>query len=76
MCYVVTQVEGDLLSKIREVANSDLKYQQLAQRIHESRVRRFSLSNDGIVIAKGGRPYIPAIASLRRDLMRESHDTP
>ena len=68
-------VETDFRDKIKAGSPNDPGYQTLVAQVREGKVRRYWLEDD-LLFAKGGRAYVPAGGGLRRQLLRETHDTP
>lgn len=69
----MSEVETELLGKVKELARLDLEYKKLVDRFNGGLIRKYSL-DDGIVYASRGHLYIPT-GRLRQKLMEESHDT-
>ncbi|XP_059598999.1 transposon Ty3-I Gag-Pol polyprotein [Vitis vinifera] len=54
-------------------AEQDAAYGKLKQQVKEGVIRRYWLEGD-LLVAKGGKWYVPA-GGLRKDLLRETHDS-
>jgi hypothetical protein len=67
---VVARVQSTLLDRIRE----GMKHDPAAQNLTTGKTRRFWL-RDGLLLVKGERIFVPRWDSLRRDLVKECHDT-
>jgi hypothetical protein len=61
------------VDRIRELAKQDTAYLKLVEQVNEGIVRRYWLE-DGLLYTKGHRLYVPT-GGLRRDLLKESHDS-
>ena len=69
----ITQVTGDILQQIKEKTEADPITNQLLGQVKEGITRRFWIE-DGVLYAKGHRPYVPKTGGLRQVLLRETHD--
>ncbi|CAN6455079.1 unnamed protein product [Victoria cruziana] len=67
-------VEGALLARIQEGMRQDATAQQLKALVDAGKTRRFWLRDD-LLITKGGRVFVPRWGNLRRELLKECHDT-
>ncbi|KAK3022113.1 hypothetical protein RJ639_046303 [Escallonia herrerae] len=61
-------------NKIRKALTRDPVAQQLLKLIESSKTRQF-WQEDGLLMTKGRRVYVPRVDDLRRTLIRECHDT-
>ncbi|KAK4397585.1 RNA-directed DNA polymerase [Sesamum angolense] len=68
----LTVIESDFLDQIRESSKTDAGYLNLMEHVKSSMIRKYWLDS-GLLYAKGGRVFVP-IGSLRRHLLRETHD--
>ena len=75
IAYITTlsKVISDFNEKIKLATEQDAAYGRLKQQVKEGVIRRYWLEGD-LLVAKGGRWYVPA-GSLRKDLLRETHDS-
>ena len=69
----LSKVISDFNEKIKQAVEQDATYGRLKQQVKEGVVRRYWLEGD-LLVAKGGRWYVLA-SSLRKDLLRETHDS-
>nr|XP_029117999.1 uncharacterized protein LOC114913497 [Elaeis guineensis] len=70
----IFSVEADFTDKIRMAAQLDKGYQKLLQQVRDAVIRRYWVE-EGLLMGKGNRLYIPDGKGLRRQLMKESHDS-
>ncbi|RVX03852.1 Transposon Tf2-2 polyprotein [Vitis vinifera] len=68
----LSEVISDFNEKIKHAAEQDAAYGRLRQQVKEGVIRRYWLEGD-LLVAKGGRWYVPA-GGLRKELLRETHD--
>ncbi|RVW58793.1 Transposon Tf2-2 polyprotein [Vitis vinifera] len=68
----LSEVISDFNEKIKHAAEQDAAYGRLRQQVNEGVIRRYWLKGD-LLVAKGGRWYVPA-GGLRKELLRETHD--
>ncbi|CAL5371561.1 unnamed protein product [Camellia sinensis] len=69
----ISNIETQLLERIRASAAIDSEYQRLVQQVKDGTVRRYWLEND-LLHGKGDRLYVPSVGGLRLELLRETHD--
>ena len=69
----ISEVVSDFNERIQQLAESDASYEKLRQQVREGLNRRYWIQ-DNFLMAKGGRLYVPA-GQLRKELLRETHDT-
>jgi hypothetical protein len=69
----LSRVETDFLDRIRELAKHDSAYVKMADLVKQGVVRRYWLE-DGLLYAKGRHLYV-ASSAVRRELLKESHDS-
>ena len=70
----ISQVTSPLLSKIKEGIKADPQTQSIIALIREGKTRRFWLDED-LFYTKGRRIYVPKWGNLRRELIKECHDS-
>ncbi|XP_013594832.1 PREDICTED: uncharacterized protein LOC106302997 [Brassica oleracea var. oleracea] len=70
----MSQVEGTIMARIREGLERDPVAKEMVKLSNEGKVHRFWVE-DGLLYTKGRRLYVPKWESLRRDIIRECHDT-
>ena len=75
IAYVMafSEVISNFNEKIKLAAEQNATYGRLKQKVKEGVIRRYWLEGD-LLVAKGGRWYVPA-GGLRKDLLRETHDS-
>ena len=69
-----SQLHSNFLSRIRDGLYSDPQAVILMQLIKEGKARRFWVQ-EGLVYTKGNRVYVPRVDNLRRELLKECHDS-
>ncbi|KAI5351342.1 hypothetical protein L3X38_004233 [Prunus dulcis] len=69
----LTLVQSDFLDWIRDQSKKGLANIKLQQQVKE-RLVRYWLEDD-LLYAKGGRVYVPSRGGLRKELLREMHDS-
>ncbi|KAK3035517.1 hypothetical protein RJ639_033976 [Escallonia herrerae] len=69
-----SRVAINIEKKIRKALTRDPIAQQLLKLIESGKTRQF-WQEDGLLMTKGRRVYIPRVDDLRRTLIRECHDT-
>ncbi|KAL6191381.1 hypothetical protein ACLB2K_037772 [Fragaria x ananassa] len=70
----ISQVTSPLLNKIKEGLKADPQAQSVIALIKEGNTRRFWMEED-LLYTKGRRIYVPKWGNLRRELMKECHDS-
>ncbi|VVA40762.1 PREDICTED: retrotransposon, partial [Prunus dulcis] len=70
----VTQPQSSLMQRIREGLLHDPQAKSLLELVKDGKTRRFWL-DDGILYATGKRIYVPRWDNLRRELLKECHDS-
>ncbi|CAH9095580.1 unnamed protein product [Cuscuta europaea] len=70
----ISQAEGDLIGRIKEGLERDPMAKELMKLAKEGKTQRF-WEEDGLLYTKGRRLYVPKWENLRRDLVKECHDT-
>lgn len=69
-----TTVETGFVDRIRDISQRDDTYQRLIKEVHDALVKRYWFE-DGLLYLKGSRIYDPSGQGLRRELLRENHDS-
>ncbi|KAK3040520.1 hypothetical protein RJ639_028966 [Escallonia herrerae] len=69
-----SRVAINIGKKIRKALTRDPVAQQLLKLIERGKTRQF-WQEDGLLMTKGRRVYVPRVDDLRRTLIRECHDT-
>lgn len=70
----VCLLHGAIRERIREGTCEDPVTQGLVRLVKEGKAQRFWVS-DGLLLTKGRRIYVPRWGNLRRELMKECHDS-
>ncbi|KZV49643.1 hypothetical protein F511_08964, partial [Dorcoceras hygrometricum] len=70
----ISTVLGDLHTRIKEGLGHDPVAKELVKLAEQGKTRHFWLE-DGLLYTQGRRLYVPKWEELRKDLMREFHDT-
>ncbi|CAL2255823.1 unnamed protein product [Prunus armeniaca] len=70
----VVQPQSSLMQRIREVLLHDPQAKSLLEFVKDGKTMRFWL-DDGILYATGKRIYVPRWDNLRRELLKECHDS-
>lgn len=70
----ISSMESNLLERIREGMSHDTFAKHLLLLAKEGKTRRF-WEHDGLIYAVGNRVFIPRWGNLRRELMKECHDS-
>ncbi|KAK9113309.1 hypothetical protein Syun_020106 [Stephania yunnanensis] len=73
MMAAAVRLEGEFLPRIKEETSKDPVCSKLLKLVADGVTRRF-WCEDGVLYAKGGRPYVPNSGGLRRQLLKETHD--
>lgn len=71
--YFIT-LKGALTDRIREGLDKDPLAKSLMVAAPEGKTRRFWVK-DGLLFTKGDRLFVPKWDNLRRELLRECHET-
>ncbi|KAG8380638.1 hypothetical protein BUALT_Bualt06G0036600 [Buddleja alternifolia] len=71
---VISLAKGNVHEKIKEGLEHDPMAKELMKLAKEGKTRQFWVE-DGLLYTKGRRLYVPKWGNLRRDLIRECHDT-
>lgn len=72
--FVAALMTVEFLPRIIEEYANDQSCVRLIQQIVDGLTRRFWVE-DGLIYAKGGRLYVPCTGGLRRELLKETHDS-
>lgn len=75
LVLLVSIPEGDLFDRTKEGLNHDPQAQKFMELAKEGKTTRFWV-DDRALYAKGNRLFVPAWGTLRREILRECHDTP
>ena len=70
----ISQLNSDIMQRIREGMDHDPLAKSLMEHAKEGKTRRFWHDN-GLLHTKGKRVYVPHHGNLRREILRESHDS-
>ena len=70
----LSQVTSPLLGRIKEGLAQETLAKTIISMVQEGKTRRFWL-DDGLLYTKGNRLYVPKWDNLRRELMKECHDS-
>ncbi|KAJ4717218.1 Retrotransposon protein, putative, Ty3-gypsy subclass [Melia azedarach] len=66
--------EGTLVGRIKEGLTQDPLAKSIVALVNEGKTRRFWL-DDGLLYSKGRRIYVPKWGGLRKELIKECHDS-
>lgn len=70
----ISQLQGMIPDRIKEGLDKDPMAKSLVELAREGKTRRFWVQ-DGLLRTKGDRLYVPKWGNLRKELIRECHDT-
>ncbi|XP_012832304.1 PREDICTED: uncharacterized protein LOC105953208 [Erythranthe guttata] len=70
----ISSTRGNLADMIREGLEHDPMTKELIRLVKEGKTRKFWVE-DGLLYTKGQRLFVPKWGSLRKDLIKECHDT-
>ncbi|KAK9004983.1 hypothetical protein V6N11_042433 [Hibiscus sabdariffa] len=70
----ISRLEGPLLLRIKEGLPHDLRAQSLILYAKEGKSKRYWLEGD-LLYTRGHHLYVPQFAKLRKELMKECHDS-
>ena len=70
----MSQPETNLKERILEGLEKDSNAQSLMEFARSGKTRRFWI-RDGLLVTKGNRVFVPKWGNLRRDVLKESHDS-
>ena len=74
LASITSQPQGEMMDLIKEGLQHDPVAKSLITLAHEGKTRRFWVG-DGLLYTKGKRLYVPKWGSLRRNLIKECHDS-
>ena len=74
LASITSQPQGEMVDLIKEGLQHDPVAKSLITLAHEGKTRRFWVE-DGLLYTKGKRLYVPRWGSLRRNLIKECHDS-
>ena len=69
----LSRVVADFTVRVRQEGPQDSSYQKLVEQVLDGTTRRYWLEND-LLYFRGGKLYVPS-TKLRRELLKETHDT-
>lgn len=70
----ISTIKGDLLTRIKDGLVQDPTARALVKLAEQGKTRQFWIE-DGLLYTKGRHLYVPTYGDLRRDIIREGHDT-
>ncbi|CAN6566578.1 unnamed protein product [Malus baccata var. baccata] len=71
---MVLKPQSHLLGRVREGLSHDVQAKNIVEFVKDGKTRRFWLE-DGLLYTKGKRIYIPKWGSLRKEILKECHDS-
>ncbi|RVW96826.1 hypothetical protein CK203_026059 [Vitis vinifera] len=71
---MTSQPQGNIMDLLREGLQHDPVAKSLIALAHEGKTKRFWVE-DGLLYTKGRRLYVPKWGNIRRNLIKECHDT-
>ncbi|RVX07455.1 Transposon Ty3-I Gag-Pol polyprotein [Vitis vinifera] len=74
LASISSQPQGDIMYLLREGLQHDPVAKSLIALAHEGKTKRFWVE-DGLLYTKGRRLYVPKWGNIRRNLIKECHDT-
>ncbi|RVW61382.1 Transposon Ty3-I Gag-Pol polyprotein [Vitis vinifera] len=74
LASMMSQPQGDIMDLLREKMQHDLVAKSLITLAHEGKTKRFWVEDD-LLYTKGRRLYVPKWGNIRRNLIKECHDT-
>ena len=74
LASMTSQPQGDIMDLLREGLQHDPMAKSLIALAHEGKTKRFWVE-DGLLYTKGRRLYVPKWGNIRRNLIKECHDT-
>ena len=69
-----SQPQSTLISRIKEGLQQDPLAKSLIKLAIEGKTRRFWLE-EGVLLTTGGRIYVPKWGNLRKEIIKECHDS-
>ncbi|KAH9723181.1 Endonuclease [Citrus sinensis] len=70
----MSQPKSDLVSRIKEGLQQDPLAKDLLEKVLEGKTRRF-WQEEGILLTKGDRLFVPRWGNLRKEVIKECHDS-
>ncbi|KAH9657886.1 Endonuclease [Citrus sinensis] len=70
----MSQPKSDLVSRIKESLQQDPLAKDLLEKVLEGKTRRF-WQEEGILLTKGDRLFVPRWGNLRKEVIKECHDS-
>ena len=70
----ISRPQSNLRDRIKNGLQHDTLAQTIIQLVKEGKTRRF-WEEDGLILIKGKRIYVPSYDNLRRKVMKECHDS-
>lgn len=70
----ITTAQCDIRESIKEGLHYDPEARRLMELASQGKTRRFWIE-DGLLLTAGRRVYVPKYGNIRRQIMKESHDT-
>ncbi|KAM2418624.1 hypothetical protein ACFX1W_025288 [Malus domestica] len=70
----VLKPQSHLLDRVREGLSHDVQAKNIVEFVKDGKTRRFWLE-DGLLYTKGKRIYVPKWGSLRKEILKECHDS-
>ncbi|RVW12104.1 Transposon Tf2-8 polyprotein [Vitis vinifera] len=74
LASMTSQPQGDIMDLLREGLQHDPVAKSLIVLAHKGKTKRFWVE-DGLLYTKGRRLYVPKWGNIRRNLIKECHDT-
>ncbi|RVW98485.1 Transposon Tf2-12 polyprotein [Vitis vinifera] len=74
LASMTSQPQGDIIDLLREGLQHDPVAKSLIALAHEGKTKRFWVE-DGLLYTKGRQLYVPKWGNIRRNLIKECHDT-
>ena len=71
---MMSQPQGDIMDLLREGLQHDPMVKSLIALAHEGKTKGFWVEDD-LLYTKGRRLYMPKLGNIRRNLIKEFHDT-
>ena len=69
----LSEVVSDFNDKINQIPGSYASYEKLRQHVRDELNKKYWLEGE-LLVTKGSRLYVP-MGNLKRELLRETHDT-
>ncbi|KAL6323857.1 hypothetical protein AAG906_005853 [Vitis piasezkii] len=74
LTFMTSQAQRDIMDLLREGLQHDLMAKSFIALAHEGKTKRFWVEDD-LLYTKGKRLYVPKWGNIRRNLIKECHDT-